>query len=86
MTNSDAIRVPRDIEGFLIKPQDWNITIGRVVAAVRGIELHTFRSIACLADQHRWDRKQAGKRGLGLLHRGYLKQVGMMRPRAWSTG
>jgi tRNA 2-thiouridine synthesizing protein E len=41
MTNSEAITVPHDVEGYLIKPQHGNKTIACTVAAERGIEPST---------------------------------------------
>jgi len=39
MTDSDPTGVPRDAEGYLIDPADWNKTVARALADEEGIEL-----------------------------------------------
>jgi dissimilatory sulfite reductase related protein len=46
MINSDTTGVPRDVEGYLINPKDWNRTIARALAAAEGVELNNDHWIA----------------------------------------
>jgi TusE/DsrC/DsvC family sulfur relay protein len=46
MTNPDTTGVPRDAEGYLIDPQDWNKTIACALATEEGIELNDDHWIA----------------------------------------
>ena len=59
MTNSDATGVSRDVEGYLINPEDWNRTIAPALAAEEGIELDNDHWIAGqvmpnIRMTHRW--------------------------------
>jgi tRNA 2-thiouridine synthesizing protein E len=46
MTDSDSTGIPRDIEGYLINPEDWNKTLAGVLAAEENIELNDDHWIA----------------------------------------